>query len=286
MAKLHAYGNIVYDYTALDLHALMQPGTERYLDADGDETYNGIFYDDMFWFDGGTDAVAWCGQDLAATGSTLNGGTVTMMRSEVLTDAAGDVWDATWMLFDFSASATGLYGAASSAGTADDFRVYRTILSGNDEFRMSSGGDRVRGYAGDDAMYGYRGRDTLQGDGGNDILVGGAAGDRLTGGAGRDSFDFNMVSESGLTASTRDVIVDFTRGMDRIDLRNIDANTELADNQAFRGVLVPATSAFTAAGQLRLADGVLYGNTDGDAAAEFSIQLSGVTVLTATDFLL
>jgi hypothetical protein len=31
---------------------------------------------------------------------------------------------------------------------------------------------------------------------------------------------------------------------------------------------------------------VLYGNTDSDAAAEFSIQLTGVTVLTATDFLL
>jgi hypothetical protein len=286
MAKLHAYGNHAYDHTALNLNALMQPGFDRYMDEDGDETYNGIFYDDMFWFDDGSEAVAWCGPDLVATGGALTSGTVTMMRSETLVDPVGDEWSPTWMLFDIEASAIALYGAAGTARTADDFTVYQSLLSGNDEFRMSAGGDRVRGYAGDDLLYGYRGADRLEGDTGHDLLVGGAGRDTLEGGGGRDVFDYNLVSESGLTNSTRDVIVDFTRGLDRIDLRNIDANTEVGGNQAFKGMLIPANAAFTSAGQLRLANGVLYGNTDGDAAAEFSIQLTGVTALAATDFLL
>ncbi|MCD6078579.1 MAG: hypothetical protein K0R89_2517 [Ramlibacter sp.] len=286
MAKLHAYGNHAYDHAALNLNALMQPAFDRYMDEDGDETYNGIFYDDMFWFDDGSEAVAWCGPDLAATGSALTSGTVTMMRSEILVDPVGDEWAATWMLFDIEASGIALYGAAGTARTSDDFSVYESLLSGNDEFRMSSSGDRVRGYAGDDLMYGYRGADRMEGDAGHDLLVGGAGRDTLKGGGGRDVFDYNLVSESGLTNSTRDVIVDFTRGLDRIDLRNIDANTEVGGNQAFKGILIPANAAFSSAGQLRLANGVLYGNTDGDAAAEFSIQLTGVTALAATEFLL
>ncbi|MCC2633447.1 MAG: hypothetical protein K0S48_1333, partial [Ramlibacter sp.] len=39
-------------------------------------------------------------------------------------------------------------------------------------------------------------------------------------------------------------------------------------------------------GQLRLEDGVLYGNTDLDEFAEFAIALPGVTSLSAVDFLL
>ena len=42
----------------------------------------------------------------------------------------------------------------------------------------------------------------------------------------------------------------------------------------------------TKAGQLKLVAGMLYGNTDVDAAAEFSIALTGITTLANTDFVL
>ncbi len=134
-------------------------------------------------------------------------------------------------------------------------------------------------------LNGGAGNDTLNGNAGNDILIGGAGKDMLTGGAGHDVFKFNTLAESGLTATTRDVITDFVRGQDKIDLSTLDANTALAGNQAFTG-LIGANVAFTKAGQLKLNAGVLYGNTDADAAAEFSIALTGITTLANTDFIL
>jgi serralysin len=82
-----------------------------------------------------------------------------------------------------------------------------------------------------------------------------------------------------------DVVNDFVRGQDKIDLRGIDANTATVANDAFT-TFIAGTAAFTAAGQLKLLNGVLYGNTDGDADAEFAIQLTGVTQLTTADVML
>lgn len=73
------------------------------------------------------------------------------------------------------------------------------------------------------------------GHGGNDSLAGEAARiqfaaagekDTLTGGAGADVFDFNALSEMGTTSSLRDVIADFIRGQDKMDIfSTLDANT-------------------------------------------------------------
>lgn len=126
---------------------------------------------------------------------------------------------------------------------------------------------------------------TLVGGDGNDTLVGGQGKDVLTGGNGNDVFVFNAASESGTTSATRDVVNGFVRGQDKIDLRGIDANTATTANDAFT-TFIAGTAAFTAAGQLKLLNGVLYGNTDGDADAEFAIQLTGITQLTTADIML
>ena len=84
---------------------------------------------------------------------------------------------------------------------------------------------------------------------------------------------------------SRDLIADFVSGTDHIDLSSIDANAAMAGDQAFTKLLASST-AFTAAGQLRFGGGVLYGNTDTDTAAEFSIALSGITRISLTDFIL
>jgi len=125
--------------------------------------------------------------------------------------------------------------------------------------------------------------DILIGDAGDNVLTGGGGRDVLTGGGGNDTFVFKSLAEIGNSPLTCDVITDFDVG-DIIDLSALDANTATVANDAFSATLVDV---FTAPGQLRFADGFLYGNTDSNATtAEFMILLSDVTALTANDVIL
>ncbi|MCY1535742.1 RTX calcium-binding nonapeptide repeat (4 copies) [compost metagenome] len=142
----------------------------------------------------------------------------------------------------------------------------------------------LTGNAGNNQLNGGAGNDTLSGGAGNDRLTGGTGKDSLIGGTGNDTFFFGNLADMGLTSTTWDLINDFTRGADRIDLSALDANTGTLANDAFSAV-IGSTSAFTAAGQLKFNGGVLYGNTDADTAAEFAIQLTGVTALSTADFI-
>jgi hypothetical protein len=94
---------------------------------------------------------------------------------------------------------------------------------------------------------------------------------------------------------TWDIITDFTRGQDRIDLRNIDAFGVGGTNAAF---VWNGTSAFssTTAGEARyqLFDAVgtaddytvVFLDNDADTAVEMAIRLHGLHTLTAADFML
>lgn len=142
--------------------------------------------------------------------------------------------------------------------------------------------DSVTGSIYADVLYGWSGNDTVKGLSGNDRLIGGNGADKLYGGAGKDFFDLNKISESGVASSARDIIADFVRGTDKIDLASIDANTGITGNNAFTK-FIASSATFTAAGQLRLTDGVLYGNIDGDSSSEFSVRLTGVSSLSLSD---
>lgn len=106
-----------------------------------------------------------------------------------------------------------------------------------------------------------------------DVLHGGLGASLVDGRAGNDQ----LWGEAG-----NDTVLG---GEDRIDLATVDANSAVYRRQAFTA-LIDASAAFTAAGQLRFADGVLYGNTDADADAEFSLALLGVTALELSDLVL
>lgn len=124
------------------------------------------------------------------------------------------------------------------------------------------------------------GNDTLWGienvttGSGNDVIVAGTAANVMNGGIGDDTFRFNSVE-----AAKGDTIVGFEPG-DRIDLSGIDANYASDGNQSFTLV---SDAAFTAAGQLAVTyearDGqeftVIQGNVDGNAAADFKIEIVG-----------
>ncbi len=149
-----------------------------------------------------------------------------------------------------------------------------------------AGHDRLAGGLGADTLRGGLGNDLLWGGTGQDELVGGRGADRMWGGWGADRFIFlsDTLQDRGVT----DRIEDFTRGSDLIDLRQIDANTQRAGNQAFHLAAGPGDP-----GALWISttmqDGVrgvmLQFDVDGDRQADGSIFVAGVSGLGLHDIL-
>jgi serralysin len=95
-------------------------------------------------------------------------------------------------------------------------------------------------------------------------------------------FKFQSLAEIG-NSITFETITDFTSG-DKINFTAIDANSNLANDQAFKFVGLAAFSGI--AGELRYESGFLQGDVDGDLASDFSLQLIGSPALVASDFYL
>ena len=172
-----------------------------------------------------------------------------------------------------------------------------SMTGGNEEDNLSggAGSDVISGNGGNDVLNGGTSSDIVNGGAGNDRLTGGADLDLLTGGAGNDTFIYTMTGDSGTNLLTRDIISDFTKGQDRIDLSGIDANISLAGDQGFT-FLATQGAAFTGTGlaQVRYYYANLLGiqytvieaSIDGDRNPEFSVALNGYVALTASDFIL
>ena len=138
------------------------------------------------------------------------------------------------------------------------------------------------------------GNDILDGGAGTDDLFGGPGKDVLIGGSGADFFHYNALSDSGITAGTRDLIADFEQGSDVIDISFIDANTTNAagtnDDFNFIGTNTPFTGTpgqlhafWSAIGQ------IIEGDVNGDKKPDFSIEIKDPThaiTLASTDFVL
>jgi len=172
------------------------------------------------------------------------------------------------------------YAYGATAGVAVSLAIGTVQITGGsgsdtlvniENLTGSSYGDRLTGNTASNSLAGGSGNDTLDGGSGNDVLTGGAGADSLIGGLGGDVFDFNYLSELGLSSS-RDVISGWNAG-DVIDLKTIDWNVSSVGDQAF--VFLGADAFTTAAGQVRYANGVLQLNVDADSAAEFEIVITG-----------
>ncbi|SEQ54354.1 peroxidase family protein [Nitrosomonas ureae] len=156
----------------------------------------------------------------------------------------------------------------------------------NNTLTGAAGLDTLNGGDGNDTLNGGAGVDILNGEDGDDTLIGGPLADLLTGGTGADIFDyFAAVGHSN--PANRDTIMDFETGIDTIDLSAIDANVLAAfpGNQAF---IFIGNAAFSGGGQVRYdsGSGLLQANVNGNAAAEFEIQLFGAPPLVVGDLVL
>jgi Ca2+-binding RTX toxin-like protein len=119
--------------------------------------------------------------------------------------------------------------------------VNRGFLAASDfVFNANSINDSKIGNNYDDDLFGGQGNDTLRGgaggddrlfgEQGNDSLAGGYGSDTLSGGLGLDTFALEYFNAATYTQD-RDVVTDFVRGQDKIDVRSLgisDFNTILA----------------------------------------------------------
>lgn len=213
---------------------------------DGDDMQNGNGGDDDLWGDLGDDSlIGGGGRD------TLNGG---HGRDDIDAGTGND-------------TAAGGFGDDDVDGQ-----------DGDDKLDGNSGRDTLKGGAGADNMAGGDDADELWGGTGNDVIRGGKGGDMLHGGEGRDVFVFKTVAEGGL-GQFDDVIADFVRGQDRIDLRDFDLDYIGRGRFEAEGDAQLRIEGFT--GGVRV-----IADVDGDGRADFSMEVNGVSYLSGGDFML
>jgi Ca2+-binding RTX toxin-like protein len=207
---------------------------------------------------------------------------------------------ATLVEFDYSTLTTAPTATVNGTDNADlmlgsSFADKITGGKGHDTIKGGEGDDSLlNGLDGNDSVEGNGGNDVLRGNNGDDILIGGAGSDMLNGGAGKDVLTGGADADtfaftSAPVAGDSTTITDFATTVDKIDLNGIDANSAIAANQDFSSTILAGTAAFTAAGQLRFnaTTNTLEGNTDANfATTEFSVVLTGVAAVVATDFVL
>lgn len=181
-------------------------------------------------------------------------------------------------------------------GTGDDVfyvdhisdRIIEGVGGGYDIVRTSVSFTLAQGIAVQELRVEGGGNINLTGNGSANRLVSGTGVNSLTGGGGRDVFVFDFASITKFGSSirdSRDTIVDFSHGVDRIDLSSIDANSGSSGDQAFAslGISAGANGLWT----VRLgADLILSGDVDGNATADFEILLKNLTTLTTADIIL
>lgn len=170
-------------------------------------------------------------------------------------------------------------GAIAGIGNA-----LANLIIGNGAANRLNGGagaDTLSGGGGRDTLLGAAGDDLLEGGGDNDLLVGGAGLDTLTGGPGADLFRFTE------PAGGVDLITDFTRGEDRIEISRAGFGGVLPLGSLSSAYFVEGDVAFGAAPQLiyQPLSGVLQWDADGmgGAAAVTVAILAGGPALSAAD---
>lgn len=165
-------------------------------------------------------------------------------------------------------------------------------ISGNNGKDFLDGGDGydllVGGY-GDDFLRGGSGADRLVGGVGDDRLLGQLGADKLIGGFGGDTFLFRAFSDSKANANQRDSILDFQRGIDKIDLSWIDADRSRAGNQAFDYNGTAGFNGHDHVGDVRFNygnDGVTVAvDIDANGTGDMWIRIEGVDALSYDDFI-
>ena len=249
----------------------------------GDDTLNGGAGGDLIYGDLGNDVLnGGAGNDVMYGGA---GNDVFVFDS--LNDIAFDTSGVDELRATFS---------VNLASTAFAMMENAALLgTGNAGLTGSAAANVLTGNAGRNVILGGAGSDTIGGGAGNDTITGGAGRDVLMGGLNNDVFKFVLISEMTINHATTDVIMDFRRGQDKIDLLAIDASTKLSGNNKFTfdGKTAHGTSKegdvyFKQVNNAGTANDytLIFIDTDADRASEGVIKVMGLHNFTAGDFIL
>jgi Ca2+-binding RTX toxin-like protein len=156
--------------------------------------------------------------------------------------------------------------------------------AGNNSIWGGNGNDNIKGGDGSDHLYGGVGDDRLDGGGNSSVsLYPFAVGDELEGQGGSDTFVWSRITDTGVTPSAMDHIVDFFplgQGRDHIDLNTIDADER--DLGKYQGFTFIGNLDFSEPGQVRWASAgdawtfIISLNTDTDLEPEAAIRVTTV----------
>ena len=120
-----------------------------------------------------------------------------------------------------------IYDVTENQLTADNFIFHDRPVNGTSSSNVLEGdlyNNTMDGQGGNDRMYGEAGRDTLNGGSGDDEMYGGEDKDTLNGGEGDDLMDGGPGADTFVfePGNGNDYIMDFTSGVDKIDLSAFD----------------------------------------------------------------
>jgi serralysin len=162
----------------------------------------------------------------------------------------------------------------NGADTLDGGKGDDTLEGGNgaDTLAGGDGADTLRGGNDADALDGGAGNDRLEGGNGDDTLNGGAGNDTLIGGNGNDIF---VIADQG----GYDIITDFRRGADKIDLSDLGDFTWVGSGAFTGGNDGAELRGYTLSGKFYLS-----GDVNGDGVSDFLVQVN--TTLTTADIIL
>jgi Ca2+-binding RTX toxin-like protein len=281
-------------------------GNDQLYGGDGDDTLDGGAGNDTIDGGAGTNTASYADAALGVTVSlalqgspqnTKNAGLDTLTNIQNLLGSAhndsltGDANNNTLeggagddTLIGGGGTDTASYASAAS-GVIVSLAITTAQSTGGAGKDTLTGFSNLTGSSHADALTGSSGNNVLIGGAGDDTLIGGLGADTLTGGLGADRFAFKTLADS--TVATPDTITDFSHAQgDHIALAAIDANTNLAGDQAFT-----LTASFThVAGQLiQVAQSGGYlveGDVNGDGNPDFAIFVNSSTALGAGDFVL
>ncbi|WP_353228845.1 calcium-binding protein [Novosphingobium sp.] len=210
--------------------------------------------------------------------------------------------------YTFVAGAKVLYATTASPVITGGYGPHLLVgLSGNDRITAGPGKTVIQAGPGNDVIYAGSGENTIYAGDGTDVIYGGTGGAAVFGGAGhaevhpgtgkmimvagsgQDTFVFAPGKTGGLTTTTCDVIQKFHANPGNvIDLSAFDSLLPAGGptHLSFLG-----TAAFDMhAGQLRYeAAGtglMVFGDINGDGKADFALNLTKLTSLSAGDFIL
>ena len=206
-----------------------------------------------------------------------------------MTALADGGWVVSWTSYGEDGESYGIYQR--------HFAPDRLGTGAADTLSGTEWGERLIGYGANDRLIGKAGDDTLEGGDGNDRLLGGDGNDTLRGGAGQDvlwtilgsdTFVF-AVGDTARSKAHADTIKFFSGAKgDRIDLQEIDANTNTLGDEAFD--FIGRANFSHHAGELRYEKmaGATYvlGDTDGNGKADFAIHIDDSVTMKAGYFIL